>query len=198
MDHLGGMSLKELRKGICAERTLRDVLNKGHPVRYGVLAALARKLRVPPAALVEKPSDRDRLQRTDKDAVIDRFFATMFAGDADEAANEFAKDATLHLSGPHQWLQRLLGVPKTCEGQDQIRRGLRAICRLTKVVDAEEEQRQPLLGGRVLSEGWATQKILLNLKEVTYRYALFFDIAEGGIQTLTMHFDTHAIAEGLP
>jgi ketosteroid isomerase-like protein len=175
------MSLKELGEEICSERTLRDALNKGCPVRYGVLAALARKLRVPPAALVEKPSDRDRLQRTDKDAVINRFFATMFAGDADKAANEFAKDATLHLSGPHQWLRSLLGVPRTCEGQDQIRRGLRAICRLTKVVGAEEEQRQPLSDGRVLSEGWTRQRIVLNLKEVSYRYALFFDIAPGGI-----------------
>jgi hypothetical protein len=35
----------------------------------------------------------------------------------------------------------------------------------------------------------------MNLKQVTYPYALFFDIAEDQIQALTMLFDTQPIAK---
>jgi hypothetical protein len=193
-----------VEEDVCSERYLRLALNEGQPVSYDVLTRLARALSVAREELLANPDDRERVRGSDHNAAINRFYAAMLGGLADEALKEFTEGAKLHLHLQPQEVRSLFGAGAResgeFEGRTAIGGALRRICALAKVEEPKELRRTPLPNDRVLSEGRVTQEIASNKRQVTYDFVLIFDFAQGGgIEKLDLHFhfDTREIAEGL-
>jgi hypothetical protein len=194
--------VKLAEQAVCSERYLRMALNEGYPVSEEVLTRLGRVLGVAQEELLANPADRERVRGTVHDAVINRFYAAMFGGHADEALEEFAEGAVLHLHHRSREILSLLGMGSRESGEFAGRAAvggaLRGMCGLARVLDAKEWRRTPMLNHRVLSEGWVKQKIVSTGREVDYDFVLIFDLATGGkIERLDMHYETHEIEEGL-